>query len=296
MISATPWRPTRPDAGSLASSKTSAPRSRFFDKALITRIATAVVGIPLILLVIYYGGIAFKAVIVVGAVVAAAEAFHMLRAKDHHPALLLGLGMTGLLALAPAFPRSGEWWRGTVLVGTIAVGLWFLLGRQTFDSFVDWVLTIAIVIYTGGLLGSLISLRAFHSGAKLVVLALVLTWAYDTGAFFSGRTWGKRPFMQWVSPSKTWEGVIGGVVLAIVVALIAAIPLSVGLITALILGVAVAVAAQAGDLLESMMKRYSGVKDSGNIIPGHGGMLDRIDSLLFSGTAAYYVLLLSGFH
>ena len=102
--------------------------------------------------------------------------------------------------------------------------------------------------------------------------------------------------MQWISPSKTWEGVVGGVILSIVVALIAAVPLSVSLLTGLALGVAVPVAAQAGDLIESMMKRYSGVKDSGKIIPGHGGVLDRIDSLLFSGTAAFYVFLISGYH
>jgi phosphatidate cytidylyltransferase len=206
------------------------------------------------------------------------------------------LAMVAVLALAPGLPHPWEWWRGTLLVGTMVLALWFLLGRKSFDSFVDWVLTIAIVVYTGGLLGSLISLRGLHSGAKLVLLTLVLTWAYDTGAYFAGRTWGSRPFMQWISPSKTWEGVVGGVILSIVVALIAAVPLSVSLLTGLALGVAVPVAAQAGDLVESMMKRYSGVKDSGKIIPGHGGVLDRIDSLLFSGTAAFYVCLISGYH
>lgn len=286
----------RRDAGSLASSKRSSPRSAFLDSSVLTRVATAVVGIPLILLVLFVGGTVFKAVIVLTAVIAAAEAFHMLRARDHHPALLLGLATTAVLAAAPGLPHPWDWWRGTLMVGTMVFGLWFLLGRKTFDSFIDWVLTIAIVVYTGGMLGSLISLRAFHSGAKLVLLTLILTWAYDTGAYFSGRTWGTRPFMQWISPSKTWEGVIGGVVFSVAVALIAAIPLSVRLPIAVALGVAVPVAAQIGDLVESMMKRYSGVKDSGNIIPGHGGVLDRIDSLLFSGTAAYYVFLMSGYH
>ena len=288
--------PMRRGAGSLASSKRSSQRSSLLDASLVTRVATAVVGIPLILLVVFVGGPAFKAVIVVAAVIAAAEAFHMLRSHGHHPALLLGLAATAVVAVAPGLPHHLALWRGAILLALMVVALWFLLGRKTPDAFIDWVLTVSIVVYTGGLLGSLISLRAFHSGAKLVLLALILTWAYDTGAYFSGRTVGSRPFMQWISPNKTWEGVIGGVVLSIAVALLVAIPIGVRVPTALVLGVAVPIAAQTGDLLESMMKRYCGVKDSGSIIPGHGGVLDRIDSLLFSGTAAYYVLLIAGYH
>lgn len=230
------------------------------------------------------------------ALVAAWEAYHMLRSRGHRPALLLGLATCGLLAIAPNAGQASVWFRATILVGTMVAGLWFLFAPTSYDAFLDWALTVVVAVYVGGLLGNLIALRNFHDGVRIVLLVLALTWAYDTGAYFIGRGFGVRPFMRKVSQSKTWEGVLGGFALTLVVALGCAAPARVGLLTATVLAPTVAVAAQTGDLVESLMKRYAKVKDSGRIIPGHGGLLDRIDSLFFTGTAAYYVLLASGYH
>jgi phosphatidate cytidylyltransferase len=127
------------------------------------------------------------------------------------------------------------------------------------------------------------------------LLVLVLTvWSFDSFAYLAGRSLGRGRFMAHISPKKTWSGVIGGIVAASVVA--GALGWATGqpLPSALVFGVLVAVAAQAGDLAESMLKRAAGAKDSGSLIPGHGGILDRIDSFLFAAPAAYAWLLLVG--
>jgi phosphatidate cytidylyltransferase len=144
------------------------------------------------------------------------------------------------------------------------------------------------------MLGHISLLRQIPNGAWWVGVILLVTWAYDTGAYFSGRAFGHRPFMAHVSPSKTLEGVYGGLALACVAGL-ATVP-SVGLRPwqGLALGFILGVVAQTGDLVESMIKRQVGVKDSGALFPGHGGVLDRIDSVLFSGVAAYYAAVFLG--
>ena len=151
----------------------------------------------------------------------------------------------------------------------------------------SWGLALVAAIYTGGLLGFGVMLRQLPSGFAWVLLALVVTWACDTAAYLVGRAVGKRPFMQQISPRKTVEGAIAGLVGGVVAA-VAFVPfLPMTWWQAPLLGVAWSIAAQSGDLVESMMKRDAGVKDSGTLIPGHGGMLDRIDSLLFVAPAVF---------
>ena len=129
-----------------------------------------------------------------------------------------------------------------------------------------------------------------NSKAALTMLVLLPAWATDSAAFVAGTLWGRHGFFTSISPKKTWEGAIGGEIAAIVVSLalgwIAAIPL----VHALLLGAGIGVAATVGDLAESVIKRQLGAKDSGVIVPGHGGLLDREDSLLFAAVFGYYYL------
>ncbi|HEV3312296.1 MAG TPA: phosphatidate cytidylyltransferase [Chloroflexota bacterium] len=260
-----------------------------------TRILTAAVGIPVVLAVVFVGGYVFKAAVVLIALAATWEAYTLLRGSGHHPAIGPGLAMAGFLAVAPGAIHPLLWWQATTLLGMIAAGVWFLFNATGYDAFTDWALTVVIAFYAGGLAGSLTATRFLSDGLRLAILVLILTWAYDTGAYLTGRTIGRTPFMQNISEKKTLEGVAGGLALTIVVALVAATPANVPVATAFVAAVAIALAAQAGDLIESLMKRYAGVKDSGNLLPGHGGLLDRIDGLLFSGTAAYFIFLLAGY-
>lgn len=124
--------------------------------------------------------------------------------------------------------------------------------------------------------------RQPHGAATLIFLLLIV-WAADTGAYFAGRQWGKRKLAPHISPGKTVEGVLGGIVLAMVVSAIISPWLSNGVgcyVGLLALSLLTALISVAGDLFESLVKRYAGVKDSGGLLPGHGGVLDRIDSLL----------------
>jgi phosphatidate cytidylyltransferase len=115
-----------------------------------------------------------------------------------------------------------------------------------------------------------------------------VVWAYDTAAYFAGRRLGRQPFMQHISPSKTLEGVAGGAVAAVVVGGLLFLALGRPLFSGLFFGLLVGAAAQAGDLTESMLKRAAGAKESGRLIPGHGGPLDRVDSFLFAAPVAFF--------
>lgn len=148
------------------------------------------------------------------------------------------------------------------------------------------------LVYVPVLLAPLALIRQEPDGLALVFLVMAATWLGDTGAYFAGRAFGKTPLFPRVSPKKTWEGVIGGVVLstagACVVKAVGGIELSWPAV--IVLGATLDVAGVLGDLCESMLKRAFGVKDSGWIMPGHGGILDRIDSLLFSGPVLWLAL------
>jgi phosphatidate cytidylyltransferase len=123
----------------------------------------------------------------------------------------------------------------------------------------------------------------------------VLTvWAFDTFAYVAGRTFGRGRFLNHISPNKTWSGVLGGTAAAVLVSGLLAFAAGQWLPGGLVLGLLVAVAAQAGDVAESLLKRAAGAKDSGALIPGHGGILDRVDSFLFAAPAVYVYLLVVG--
>ncbi len=150
--------------------------------------------------------------------------------------------------------------------------------------------------YVGGLMGFLIAIRMGKGGEDFLMMLLVIIWAGDSFAYFAGKSLGRHKLSPAVSPNKTWEGAVAGFVFGIVAAVLckfAFIP-EVQLVHAIGLGAVVGIAGQIGDLCESIVKRAANVKDSGGIIPGHGGMLDRVDSLLFGAPAMYYYL--SFFH
>lgn len=146
------------------------------------------------------------------------------------------------------------------------------------------------VLYVGFPLSTVVSTRSLPAGAFLVLFLAAVTWASDTGAYYAGTLFGKHPLLPSVSPKKTVEGVLGGLALAIGAALLAQWWFAQQLSSsdALILAVLLTGTGLLGDLFESVIKRRMGVKDSGGILPGHGGMLDRLDSLLFTAPTFYY--------
>jgi phosphatidate cytidylyltransferase len=146
--------------------------------------------------------------------------------------------------------------------------------------------------YVGGLMGFLIAVRMLDGGEDFLMMLLIIIWAGDSFAYFAGKSFGRHKLSPNVSPNKTWEGAVAGFVFGIIAAAICKFTFvpQIQLVHAIGLGAVVGVFGQIGDLCESIVKRAAKVKDSGGIIPGHGGMLDRVDSLLFGAPAMYYYL------
>jgi phosphatidate cytidylyltransferase len=180
-----------------------------------------------------------------------------------------------------------------LLTSAVVLPLIGLLSRrQKEGAFTTWAWTIAGILYVGWLLSHLVALRGLDSGRNWVFFALFITWASDTTAFFIGRRFGRHKLAPNISPGKTWEGTIGGIVGAIIMSILffTSTPFHLPLVywQAIVLSILVSIFGQVGDLVESLLKRNMGVKDSGRLLPGHGGILDRLDSIIFAGIVVYY--------
>jgi phosphatidate cytidylyltransferase len=178
---------------------------------------------------------------------------------------------------------------GVLLFGASAVAGLLRVAARTQDSSAlgAWALSVSIGVYVGALLASSIALREGPDGQSWFLLVLLSTWACDILAYFVGRSLGRHKLAPTVSPGKSVEGLIGGIVGAVGVAAVAAFLLPQPPLRVLGLGVVVAIGAVLGDLAESAVKRQLGAKDFGHVLPGHGGILDRVDSLLFSSLLGY---------
>jgi phosphatidate cytidylyltransferase len=194
-----------------------------------------------------------------------------------------------------------------VALGVVLAGVGSFSRQDPRDGMVAWIATVFGAIYVG-LIGFVLQVATYApgvpAGAALEVLGsergwiLVLVlgvWSYDTGAYLVGRQIGRHRFIVHISPAKTIEGLVGGLVACTTVTALLLAGLGQSPVHALLLGPLLGLAAQAGDLAESMLKRAAGAKDSGTLIPGHGGILDRIDSFLFAGpVVALYAVALAG--
>ena len=159
----------------------------------------------------------------------------------------------------------------------------------------DWGIYLFGILYVGLLLGHYSLLHNLEQGVALVFFVIIVTWLSDTGGFFVGKSLGKHPLAPTLSPKKTIEGLFGGVLFSVIGGMISHFTFApfFSLGECMILGVGLALLGALGDLAESAIKRSVHVKDSGTIIPGHGGVLDRVDSLLFTGPAMYYYVMFS---
>ena len=281
---------------------------------LTRRVAFGVVAAPVALAIVLAGGAALAGLLAIASAIAAWELFRIARAAGHDPLGDLGAALAGILPLAVHAAYLGIFqpryaYFAAVLVVLLSVSIW---ARGAAGRPLGAVAVTALgVLYTGGLLsfgyairyhdyavgGVMLGRIPIAAGGVLLGLPLVLTWATDTGAYFVGRSVGGRKLIPAVSPGKTVSGAIGGVVTSVVVtwlyvtfllrpaAQLAMTPWSI-----LAFGIVISVAAQLGDLVESLLKREAGVKDSGGLLPGHGGVLDRLDSLFFVLPTAHLLL------
>lgn len=289
-------------------SSTAKQARRQWYRSIGLRVITSVIGIPVVLVFVWFGGWwAFAAATIV-AVLATYELHNMMVHEGYHPLMLVSLALSVLFLVAAMLPQQRlallEIGLGTALL----VSFPLLFFRKKLDgAMVDWSLTLAMAIYLGWPLSFFPLLRGFDAvalhgwqlllprGAWWLLAVLFGVWGFDTGAFFTGRFLGRHKLAPRISPGKTWEGVLGGMILAITAALLFTVgPLGLPWYLAILLGFLIGVAATIGDLAESLIKRQTHVKDSGQFIPGHGGILDRVDSLLFAVVVVYVFALLVG--
>ena len=267
------------------------------------RLAVAALGIPLAVAVTLAGGLPFAIGLGLVAGVAVWEIGQMLNARADRFLYLPGMSFAAAIPVIVLVLGSGAAWAllGVMLIVVTGVASLSLAPDQR--PFQTAALTIMAALYVGGLLSFGVPLREAFSteaveGTAFFFLPVAITWLADTGAYFGGRTFGRRKLAPRVSPNKTVEGGVAGIVAAIVGAfaygylLLPDLAAAVGPKGLLGLGLVVGVAAAIGDLAESALKRECGVKDSSGLLPGHGGMLDRLDSLLWTIPAAYAFLAL----
>jgi len=257
--------------------------------ALELRLASAAVAIPLIILLIWTGDRWYTGVVAAILFFATLE-FQAARGSRLSALAFLGAALSaGLVVAAHA---RGEWLIWAVTGVAVLPLLWALLAYPTEDAVVEWLWAVGAVLYLGWLGCHLVLLRDIGDGRDWVYLAIFSTFATDTGAYFAGRAVGRTPLAPAISPGKTVEGGVGGMVCGVAAVLLFNYLLGLRVEAALIIPLAVLlpIAAQTGDLIESKLKRSMQVKDASRLIPGHGGLMDRLDSVLLTVVVVYYFL------
>lgn len=253
---------------------------------LKTRVITALVALPLVVGAVYLGGVWFVLGVGLVALVAGWEFGRMMNHGGYRTTPFFTLAIIILLLFSSY--RPGLRLLDLILTLALLLSLGWQLFRPSPTAVADWALTLAGGLYIGWGMGHLVALRQLADGMAWVWLALIATWSADTLAYFVGRLAGRHKLWPRHSPKKTWEGFIAGIAGGVLGAVAVAWLSHLGLKTALVIGVVVPVVALFGDLSISMMKRQVGLKDTSNLFPGHGGFLDRIDSLLFVNVVVYY--------
>ncbi len=254
---------------------------------LKTRIVTAVIGIPVLLFLLYQGGIYTKALFLAVGVLGLAEYFAMLKKKQINP-LYIPAYLLLLLLLLRGQAAVSTWFFVVLLLMVVIMVL-----KYPFYSVSDVAFSLFGPVYLGYLLSFGILLSDEEHALPFFVFSFLITWSTDVGGYVFGKKWGKTKLTPLLSPKKTWVGTFGGILMAVISAAVFHHFYAIGtssLTYLLILTCMASIAAQFGDLFISGIKRYCEVKDSGKIIPGHGGVLDRFDSYLMVLPMVYLFL------
>jgi phosphatidate cytidylyltransferase len=263
---------------------------------LAGRVLVAVLLAPVALGAVWLGGVAMLALALLASGLALDEYFRMSRRLRPIPLTGFGAG----LAMVLVTWGDGIGWSLAALAASIPVTFLVVAGLASRESALGSVaVTTFGALYIGGGMASLVALRALHGpvdrfGWNLVLAVLLGTWASDIFAYFGGRLLGRHRLAPAISPKKTVEGFVIGLAAGIFTTWVTLYRQGFTNQEALLIGTGVALAAPLGDLFESFLKRDLGVKDSGTLLAGHGGVLDRIDALLFAGPAALAIVALLG--
>ncbi|WP_338011619.1 phosphatidate cytidylyltransferase [Desulforamulus aeronauticus] len=258
------------------------------DILLHLRVLSALVGIPVIVLSAWYGGWVLWLLVLIFFMLSSLEIAVILKGLHLQPSAWL-IQVGGLITFASAYLYKDEY-IGFTIVLLLFANLLLMVFQYPKTGPLDAFGNVTAVLYLANFVFFYL-IRGLENGFVWLLLLLTATWASDTFAYFVGRVLGKHKLAPLLSPKKTIEGAVGGVIGSSLTALafVKLVPV-LPLWPVVLLGALIGIASLLGDLVESALKRQAGVKDSGNIIPGHGGMLDRFDSLLFTAPLVYYVV------
>ena len=253
---------------------------------LLKRVLSSVVILPTVFLVVWQGGwwLFFALAVVLG--MATWEYVHMLRRCGYQPTVVFALGLVAILLADLVLDLDVL--RPAIALLLFASMSWHVLGSRSCTRVEDWLLPLAGALYIGWIGGYFYLVHALPQGAYRLFVALAITTLADTGVYFVGRVWGTRRLAPLISPGKTWEGLLGGVVAALVAGTLLGGLGGMGWGHGAVLALLLSTLTPLGDLGISMIKRQVGAKNTGNLIPGHGGVLDRIDSHLVAAFVSYY--------
>ncbi|MDY0093942.1 MAG: phosphatidate cytidylyltransferase [Candidatus Vecturithrix sp.] len=260
-----------------------------------TRVITSIIGLAVLLALIGWGNLLiFWLVISSATVIGLMEFYKMIQARElpvyFFPGVVLGWLFSLSALVSSSFPVLSLT-NFTLTLSVLAVFLYALLLRQSLSECISALaITMFGICYVVWLFNHLTFLRALPHGKHFVFYLLLIIWSGDTGAYYTGSFFGKHKLAPVISPKKTLEGALGGTAASVIASLIAKLtflPL-LSYTHALVLALLMAVIAQLGDLCESMLKRSANVKDSGTLLPGHGGILDRVDGVMFAAPVLYY--------
>jgi phosphatidate cytidylyltransferase len=270
-----------------------------------TRALSALALVPVLLVALWTGLPGITVLLAVVAALGGMEVFRLLKGAGYPSLALFGSALAVAFVLEAAFRPVGDKGQLLIAIGVVLAGVGAFARQDPREGLVVWFATVFGAIYVGlisfviavGAMGPAIpdgAPLAFLTSVQGWILLLVFgVWSYDTGAFMVGRQIGRHKFIPHLSPAKSVEGLVGGLVATTVVSMLMLGGLGQNPLGGLVLGPVLGLTAQAGDLAESMLKRAAGAKDSGTLIPGHGGILDRVDSFLFAApVVALYVVAL----
>lgn len=272
-------------------------------KKMIARIAFAAVAIPLLVFLVFWeNDLPFKLVVLAFLAGAFLEMGQMAKGKSCAVLYFSGLYFVTLFWLpASGFRFLAQNLQTLLFLGLLLLFAEFVVWRRPLAETVPAVSTTFFGAFYVGILGSYVLLLRNMAplqgveGSWHLMILFAATWAYDTGGYFFGKKWGRHPLAPRVSPKKTWEGCFGGLLLAILTLMgirwfVPEVRTLYGPLDMAVLGVLLSFFGQVGDLVESMIKRSFAVKDSGTLLPGHGGLFDRIDSLLMNAPVLYFYI------
>lgn len=270
-------------------------RFRSSAEKFITRSTYGLLYAAIILACLFWGRVPTMFLVSAMSWLCGSEFYRMARLGGRMPNEFIGLGAAALYPLAALVSVEGQ--TGVTLLLMLAAGTWYVLTPRA--SISDAAITVFGAAYTGLLFSSVVVIRASYLGTEGALLTLGVmgsVWVNDATAYIFGSQFGKHKMAPRISPNKSWEGFVGGLLGSCLtwIALYALKVCEISLPLALIGGLVCGVSGVIGDLFESRLKRAVGVKDSGNLIPGHGGLLDRSDSMLFATMTAYFVLHIGG--